>query len=667
MEKLTILIVDDTKKNKDMLKTSFGDDYNIIEAKNAGDALALLKTNEVGLIIIDIFTSPIKGYDLIKNIRRIAKYELTPIIAVIEGDEASRYNALSAGADNYICRPVAHEALQQCVKLAMYNQSLKNKIESLEKLLQIVQVEDRKKIEKLQKKIEEMQNENHAKTNFLSRVSHDMRTPLNGILGLTALMKDKIHDTDLLKDLSQLEVSGNFLLNLINDTLDISRIESGNFELHPTVCEGKETFNNVVSLAKVNMRNKNIHFCIHESNLPFTILYIDSGRIMQAIMNVLGNAAKFTPEGGQVDLTIRNVSTTENTIIDEIIVQDNGIGMSSEFLPHLFEPFSQANSSKTEVRQGTGLGMTLTKQALELMGGSISVESELGKGTKVKMTVPLKIASPEQIAKWEKEKAIERNNTSLNGKRILLCEDHPLNTLIARKILEKRGMLVEHAENGLVGLQMFEKSPLDYYNAVLMDIRMPKMDGIEATQRIRRLPRADAASIPIIALTANAFDSDVQESKESGMDEHFGKPIQPELLYDTLEKLLSLDRDIRKTIILIVDDVEVNRAVLHTALEDEFDIIEAENGREALDILNTKNGIDVVITDIQMPIMDGMELIKKIRENKRFQHIAIIANTQHGNFEQEEKMLSLGANDFIYNPITPKIVKIRVKTALRKF
>lgn len=666
MDNITILAVDDLKMNRDMLRISFCNDHKILEASSGEEAIALLKNNEVDIIITDIFMQPMSGYELIKRIREIPEYELTPIVAVTENDEASQNEAIEAGADNFICRPFVRGPLQQCVKLAVYKQALNKKVRALEASLETVKAEDQEEISRLEEKISEIQTENNAKTNFLSRVSHDMRTPLNGILGLTALMKDKVQDPDLLKDLSELELSGNFLLDLINDTLDISRIETGNFELHPVVCDGRSIFNNTVKLTKVNMRNKNIDFHVHADNLPFTILYIDAGRLQQAVMNILGNAAKFTPAGGRVDLTMRNISVDQDVIWDEIVIEDNGIGMSEEFLPQLFDPFSQANNAKTEVRQGTGLGMTLTKQALDMVGGTIAVESELGKGTKVTLTMPLKVASKEQIEEWKKEGTAHGEKVSLSGKRFLLCEDHPLNASIATRLLESRGGMVEHAENGLVGVQMFKESSESYYDLVLMDIRMPVLDGLEAAKAIRKLNRADAVNVPIVAMTANAFDSDIAETKRAGMNAHLRKPIQIDVMFRTIEKLLSVDGDIRKQKILVVDDIEMNRAVLISSLQDEYEMLEASNGREALEVLDTTNGIDLVITDVQMPEMDGTELVKGIRANKKFQHIAIIANTQYGSPDQEETMLALGANDFVYKPTTPKIVEIRVRNALKK-
>ncbi|MDD3368685.1 MAG: response regulator [Lachnospiraceae bacterium] len=514
--------------------------------------------------------------------------------------------------------------------------------------------------------LEESNAANQAKTAFLSRISHDMRTPLNGILGLTTLLKDSTTDDKILRDLMELEMSGKYLLNLINDTLDMNKIESGKLELHPHVCEGKTLFNNALGLAKSSIQAKNLQLHVQTENIPFTTLYVDVERIEQVVLNVLGNAVKFTPDGGTIEVTMSNISICDGVITDKLVIRDSGIGISREFLPHVFEAFSQEDATRTSAYQGTGLGLAITKQLIQLMGGNISVESEQGKGTSFTIILKMDIATEEQIAEWKKSQISSDNGINLYGKKALLCEDHPLNAKIATRLLETKGMIVDHAENGQIGVELFQDSAIGYYDVVLMDIRMPVMDGIDAVKTIRNLPRRDARLVPIIAMTANAFDDDVKQTRDAGMDAHLSKPIQTELLYQTMGDLMKVDYDVKRQKILIVDDIELNRAVIMVSLENDYEIMEAENGKQAMQILETTRGIDAVITDIQMPEMDGVELIKQIRSNNVYRHIVIIANTQFGDPEQEENLLQIGANDFVYKPTTPKIVEIRVRNALRR-
>lgn len=273
---------------------------------------------------------------------------------------------------------------------------------AIQDITEIYEKEEQQRI-KLSQALEEAQAANEAKTAFLSRVSHDIRTPLNGILGMTTLLKKSCTDEHIGRDLNELEMSGKYLLNLINDTLDMSKIESGKLELHPQVCEGKRVFHNALGLAKVGIQAKKIELHVQADDIPFTILYVDVERIEQVVLNVLGNAVKFTPEGGRIDVIMTNLSVKDGVITDKIEIRDNGIGISKEFLPYIFEAFSQEDATRTSSYQGTGLGMAITRQLVQLMGGDITVESEQGKGTQFTIIMKLPIATSAQIAEWKKD------------------------------------------------------------------------------------------------------------------------------------------------------------------------------------------------------------------------------------------------------------------------
>ena len=528
----------------------------------------------------------------------------------------------------------------------------------------VLELEKQKK--QLQEAVDQADKANQAKSVFLSRISHNMRTPLNAILGLTTLLKASVTDRTIENDLLEIEISGLYLMNLINDTLDMNKIESGKLELNPVVCDGRTVFKTIVKLITPHVQSKNIEFRMHSDELPFSTLFIDVGRIQQVIMNIVGNAVKFTPKYGTIDFSITNLSVKDGIITDKIIIKDSGIGISPEFLPHLFEPFAQEDATRNSSQQGTGLGMSICKYLIDLMGGSLSVKSEVGKGTAITIILPMRIATDKQIEDWKKAKAIPNDNSALNGRKVLLCEDHPLNANIAKRLLEYKGMVVEHAENGQIGVKMFEESGTDYYDAILMDIRMPVMDGLEATKVIRSLPREDAARIPIIALSANAMDDDISSEKQVGINAHVSKPIQADLLYGTLSSYVREKTNIKRPRILIVDDMEVDRNVVKAVIKKEYDVLEAEDGYKALELLKQHRGIVAIVTDIKMPKMDGIELIQKIRSNHAWNHIAILVNTLFGDTEQEERLLELGTNDFIYKPTTPKILALRIKNALRK-
>lgn len=374
---------------------------------------------------------------------------------------------------------------------------------------------------------------NRAKSEFLARMSHDMRTPMNGILGIAELIKGENDLNEINKDIAQLELSGQYLLRLINDTLDMNKIETGKLVLHNEVVNSEQLFKNVLANATLLAREKSIELKVdapHIATGKWVPVVTDPTRLEQIVMNVISNAIKFTQPGGTVTLEMETVSITKDTVTDRYTVRDTGIGMSEEFLPHLFESFSQEGRMNTERENGTGLGMSIVKQLVEMMGGEISVKSKINEGTEISILMHYLAYRGENTKKPEHESDFN----ILNGKRVLLCEDHPLNARIAMQLLEKEGMQVEHASNGQEGSIMYAVSTPFYYDAVLMDIRMPVMNGLEAAAAIRSLARPDAKEVPIIAMTANAYEEDVEKSLSAGMNVHLAKPVHPTLLFETL-------------------------------------------------------------------------------------------------------------------------------------
>ncbi|MCH4207674.1 MAG: ATP-binding protein [Solobacterium sp.] len=391
--------------------------------------------------------------------------------------------------------------------------------------------------QKLQAALHAAQDANRAKSEFLSTVSHDMRTPLNGILGLTYLMSQREQDAQTRQDLHQLNVSGNYLLSLINDTLDMNRIESDKMELHPVVCSGRDVLNNVLLLVKPGVDAKHLHLVWDIADLPYSTLYIDIGRVEQVVMNIVGNAVKFTPEGGTITFHEENISVKDGVIYDRVVITDTGIGMSREFLPHIYEAFQQEKHEGI-TNNGTGLGMGIARHIIELMGGEISIVSAPGKGTSVTFTIRMPIATEEQKAEAGELPARVKEEVTLEGCHILLVEDQQINAEIAQRLLKAKGCTCDWAKNGKEAVQKLGESKPGTYAAILMDICMPVMDGLEASRRIRLLAHPDARQIPIIAMTANAFDNDVTASLKAGMNAHLAKPIDPENLYETLRRLI---------------------------------------------------------------------------------------------------------------------------------
>ena len=392
--------------------------------------------------------------------------------------------------------------------------------------------EEQEQIRRLREAKLEADRANSAKSMFLSSMSHDLRTPLNGIIGFTDLA---LHETDPGKKqdyLGKVRTSASLMLDLVNDTLELSRIESGKFVLRPEAAEIREMAGTVLTALAPSAEIKNLHLSADPDFFPDTVVWTDRLKFQKIFLNLLSNAIKYTPSGGSVSASIAMLSPPENGRTCRITVSDTGIGISPEFLPHIFEAFTQENRTESTNILGTGLGLSIVKHIVDLMGGVISVQSTLGRGTSFRVELPLESAGnipfPEQRA--------QGSLASLRGKNVLLCEDNYLNTEIAKTLLEEYGLKISCAQNGKIGSGLFRDSAPGFFSAVLMDIRMPVMDGCEAARAIRGMDRPDAAKVPIIAMTADAFDEDIHACREAGMTGHVVKPMDPKKLLQLLQE-----------------------------------------------------------------------------------------------------------------------------------
>lgn len=386
--------------------------------------------------------------------------------------------------------------------------------------------------------LQKAENANLAKTKFLSNMSHDIRTPMNAIVNLSDLAQ-KENDINVVREyLSKIEIAGDLLLGLIGDILDMSRIESGKLQLHKENLTRSEFLKTVETVARPLMDARHINF--HPELRPgeYTI-YVDKLRFNQIFFNLLSNAAKFTPEGGDVWFEVYNLKVKDNTVKVKFVVRDNGIGMSEEFLQHLFEPFAREHSQLNSNVTGTGLGLSIVKNLVEAMGGTISVTSKLGEGSEFVVVFDVDIVSEDDgsaVSEPEQSEISYKQTDKLKGMRVLLAEDNELNTYVARIILEEMGCVVTTVTNGQEALDVFASSEPFSFNAILMDVRMPVMDGFKASQLIRTLNRPDATSVPIIAVTADVFGEERQLIGKMGMNYYLPKPLDARQLFDTLAK-----------------------------------------------------------------------------------------------------------------------------------
>ena len=383
-----------------------------------------------------------------------------------------------------------------------------------------------------------------AKSTFLSNMSHDIRTPMNAIIGFATLALDDIRDGKKVQDyLSKILSSSKHLLGLINDILDMSRIESGKVVLEEQETDLVTTLQELQSIMEGQAKERKLKLHVDYSNLRDRHVYCDKTRLNQVMFNLLANAVKFTSEGGSIWLTMSQLEPTcevEDRAIYEIRVKDTGIGMDKAFIKHIFEPFERERTSTVSKIQGTGLGMAITKNIVDMMGGTIEVESQKGVGTEFIIRLELRLQAEARVANEDgtKQHGHAEGVAEFAGKRLLLAEDNELNREIACMLLSKYGFVIDTAENGQEAVDLVAASAPDYYDLVLMDIQMPVMDGHEATRRIRNLEDKELANVPVVAMTANAFDEDRKAAKECGMNGFISKPINMQELVQALRMCL---------------------------------------------------------------------------------------------------------------------------------
>ncbi len=390
--------------------------------------------------------------------------------------------------------------------------------------------------EDLKKALEKANQANAAKSDFLSRMSHDIRTPLNGIIGLLDISEANPQDLELAsQNRAKARIAANHLLSLINDILNMSKLEADNIELAHEAFDVRQLAGDIIIIAEMRAAESGITLK-HEDcskNIIYPYVYGSPLHVRQIFVNILSNAIKYNKPGGNIFMKIESGKKQDNTIEYICTITDTGIGMSPEFAEHLFEPFSQEKVDARSVYHGTGLGMSIVKALVDKMNGIIAVESEPGVGSKFTVTLSFEIAEQKEL---DNEETTEDITVSIKDTKIMLVEDNELNIEIATELLKEQGAIVTQVANGAEAVRLFKENPRGTFDVILMDVMMPVMDGLEATRKIRALDRIDAATIPIIALTANAFYEDVKKCIESGMNAHLSKPLEIEKVVEMIVK-----------------------------------------------------------------------------------------------------------------------------------
>ena len=387
----------------------------------------------------------------------------------------------------------------------------------------------------LKKSAEQAREASEAKTRFLFNMSHDIRTPMNAIIGFSDLLGKNLDNEEKVREyLKKIKSSGNFLMTIINQVLEMARIESGTAILKTEAANLSELFYSVNTVLESDIQMKGIH-CSIDTNVQHKYAFCDKTKLQEIYLNIMSNAIKYTPDDHAIHVTINETNFDDKKARYVFVCEDTGIGMASEYLPHIFDEFSREHTATENKVSGTGLGLSIVKSFVELMNGRIHVESEPGKGTKFTVEVPLELASEEDICKKELPEQTFMTDKNI-GKRILLAEDNELNAEIAMELLKEEGFLIDWVKDGQECFDKLEESDDGYYDLILMDIQMPILNGYDTTAKIRQMENPKKATTPIVAMTANSFDEDIEMTQKAGMNGFIAKPLDAEKMFTILKQ-----------------------------------------------------------------------------------------------------------------------------------
>jgi len=644
-----IIVVDDNVENLTAIKNTLKEQYEVYPSPSAVKMFDLLEHVLPDLILLDVEMPEMNGYDAAKKLKGYEKFKEIPIIFLTSRDDAkSEMEGLNIGAVDYIRKPFVAPLLLRRIKTHL--SLIEHQVEA--------------------------EKASHAKGEFLSHMSHEIRTPLNAIIGMINIAVNT-EDVEKIKYCLQRAGSASkHLLNIINDILDMSKIEAHKFELSFGEFNFEKMLMEIINVTNVRAEEKNLNFAvILNTNVPSFIVG-DELRFSQVIMNLLNNAIKFTPENGKVVLRVEKIEETDNEITLKTEVADSGIGMTDEQQKRLFTSYVQADSSITKNFGGTGLGLVISKQIVELMNGEIWIESKPNKGSKFIFTSKVQKGT----GKTEIQLSAKINRDEL---KILAVDDSEETRMYFAHVMEAFHLPCDIASNGKEALEMMGKTADKPYNLFFVDWQMPDMDGIELTKKIKEITGDKSF---VIMLSMADWKTIEKEAIAAGVKQFIPKPIFPSVLINVINECIEIkprdgtglssegvkenNYNFNDYSILVAEDVEINREILSTILEETGISIEfAQNGSSAVSMFQMHpDKYHLILMDVNMPEMDGYEATQAIRalEVEQSKKICIIAMTANVFREDIEKCLAAGMNDHIGKPIAPEALHEKLKKYLVK-
>jgi len=533
-----IIVVDDNPENLNVLKNTMKELYMVYPCPSAAQMFELLEHVHPELILLDVEMPEMNGYEAIKKLKSSDKKEIPVIFLTSMTDAQSELEGLSYGAVDYIRKPFVAPLLLQRIRTQLSIQEQQAQIKHLLDL-KTEEVKMREKAE------QEAESASQAKGDFLSHMSHEIRSPLNAVIGMINIANEEKTIEGIKVYLEKAGNAAKHVLGVINDILDMSKIEANKLELSDSEFDFAKMMTNIVDVTGIKAQEKHIQIVTDISKDIPSIVICDELRLAQVITNLMTNAIKFTPDNGKVQLNAQKLEEKEDEVKIRVEVADSGIGISPEQQSKLFSAYNQADRTIAKQFGGTGLGLAISKRIIEMMQGTVWIESELGKGAKFIFTLKMKKGKGAAAAETAGAPAaaaapsIKAADLHLQGYTILAAEDMDFNREVLSKYLEKTGVTIDYAENGKEAVEKF-KVNYEKYCMILMDINMPEMDGDEATRIIRALDIPKAKEIPIVAMTADVFKEDVEKCLSVGMNDHISKPIVPKIIYAKIKQHLKL-------------------------------------------------------------------------------------------------------------------------------